>query len=135
MSAYSPFETEFNDQECLVKALTDVGYKKVEIHETPKHLIGYHGDTRPEVANIIVRRSEIGGASNDIGFVKSPDGKYAAIISDFDRSRHNSKWMTGLKTQYADHRMTKEAKRQGLILKSRNVVNGKIVVRYLKQGA
>jgi hypothetical protein len=134
MSAYSPFETEFNDQECLIKALAEVGYKNVEIHEQAKHLVGYHGDTRPEVANIIVRRKEIGGASNDIGFVKKADGKFTAIISDFDRGRHNDKWMTGLKTKYAEGRMVKEARRQGLVLKSRNIVNGKIVVKYLKTG-
>jgi hypothetical protein len=136
MSAYSPFETEYNDQECLVAALAENGYKNVEIHETPVHLVGYHGDTRPEVANIIVRRKEIGGASNDIGFVKDEStGNYKAIISDFDRGKHNDKWLTGLKVAYTDKRQAKEARRQGLVLKSRSVRNGKMVVEYLKLGA
>lgn len=135
ISAYSPFATEFNDQECLVAALAETGYKEVEIHEQPTNLIGYYGDTRPEVANIIVRRREIGRASNDIGFVKDETtGNYKAIISDYDRGHHNDKWLTGLKVVYTDKRMAKEARRQGLVLKSRQVINGKIVAKYLKVG-
>jgi hypothetical protein len=132
ISAYAPFETEYNDQECLVAALAENGYPEVEVHENAQPLIGYHGDTRVEVANIIVRRKNIGSSSNDIGFVKGTDGKYKAIISDFDRGKHNAKWLVGLKVAYTDKRMAKEAKRQGLKLKSRAVVNGKLVVRYLQ---
>ncbi len=138
MSAYLPFQTEFNDEQCLVQALaenTERSYKNVEVHQTPQHLVGYHGDTRSQVANIIVRRSEIGGASNDIGFLKDEKtGKYTAIISDFDKGRHNDKYMVGLKSAYAAARMHKEAKRQGLKLKSDQIVNGKRVVKYLKVG-
>jgi hypothetical protein len=135
MSAYLPFETEFNDQDCLVKALAEndvIQYTNVEVHETPQNLIGYHGDTRSQKADIIVRRKDIGGASNDIGFVKGENGKYTAIISDFDKHKHNDKYMTGLKRSYAAARMHKEARRQGLKLKSDTVVNGKRIVKYLQ---
>src|ERR1017187_9484929 len=117
MSAYLPFETTFNDQECLVKALADndvISYKNVEVHEKAQHLIGYHADVRPEKANIIVRRKDIGGASNDIGFVKNEKGNYVAIVSDFVKNKHNTQYMTGLKRSYAAARMHKEARRQGL---------------------
>lgn len=136
MSAYLPFQTEFNDQECLLKALADnevIKYSNVEVHETAKPLIGYHGDTRPEKANIIVRRKDIGGSSNDIGFLKDEKtGKYTAIISDFDKHKHDSKYMVGLKVAYASARMHKEARRQGLKIKSDKIVNGKRVVKYLQ---
>ena len=135
MSAYLPFETEFNDQECLIKALADnsvVSYANVEVHEQPQNLVGYHGDMRSQKASIIVRRKEIGGWSNDIGFLKGENGKYTAIISDFDKGRHNDKYMTGLKVAYSSARMHKEAKRQGLKLKSDKIVNGKRVVKYLQ---
>jgi len=135
MSAFLPFETEFNDQDCLVKALAEndvIQYTNVEVHETPQNLYGYHGDMRPEKANIIVRRKDIGGSSNDIGFVKGENGKYTAIISDFDKGKHNDKYMTGLKRSYAAARMHKEARRQGLKLKSDTVVNGKRIVKYLQ---
>jgi hypothetical protein len=137
MSAYLPFETEFNDQECLVRALADnevLKYSNVEVHEQPQNLVGYHGDTRQQKANIIVRRKDIGGASNDIGFLKGENGKFTAIISDFDKGKHNEKYITGLKRSYAAARMHKEARRQGLKLKSDNIVNGKRVVKYLMAG-
>jgi len=98
------------------------------------HLIGYHSDTRPEVANIVIRRSEIGSASNDIGFAKNADGTYTAIISDYDSHQHNGKWMTAVKASYATKRFEKSAQEQGLKFLSREKVNGKMVTKYLKQG-
>jgi hypothetical protein len=136
MSAYLPFQTEFNDAECLVQALADndvLSYKNVEVHEQAQSLIGYHSDVRPEKANIIIRRKDIGGSSNDIGFLKNEaTGKYTAIISDFDKHKHGSPYMLGLKNAYNVARMKKEARRQGLKLKSDTVVNGKRVVKYLQ---
>jgi hypothetical protein len=136
MSAYLPFETEFMDQECLIKALaenTEISYTKVEVHEQPQNLVGYHGDMRQQKANIIIRRKDIGGSSNDIGFLKNEaTGKYTAIISDFDKHKHGSPYMLGLKNAYNVARMKKEARRQGLKLKSDTVVNGKRVVKYLQ---
>ena len=126
--------TEYNDQECLLAALAEAGYKTVEVHAEAQQLTGYHGDLRPERANIIIRRQHIGSASNDIGFVKGENGKYTAIISDFDKGKHDEKWLTGLKKKYAEKRAAKEAKKRGLVLKSRRVVNGKTVVTYLQLG-
>lgn len=55
----------------------------------PMHLEGYHGDMRAETANIVIPRSLVnqylgGGASNDVGFTKTPDG-FDAIVSEYDR--------------------------------------------------
>jgi len=137
MSAYTSLETEFNDQDCLVAALKDNedrSFINVEVHEKPVNLVGYHSDTRSQVANIVIRRSEIGGASNDIGFVKE-NGKFKVIISDYDSHRHGTEWMTAVKRSYAEKRAVKEMKKQGLKFVSRKVVNGKIVIKYLRQGA
>jgi hypothetical protein len=43
---------------------------------TPKalKLIGYHGDERPERAQVIIRRSQLDSESNDIGFARGPMG-------------------------------------------------------------
>jgi len=53
------------------------------------HLEGYHGDMRTETAHIVIPRSLVnqylgGGASNDVGFVKTSDG-FDAIVSEYDR--------------------------------------------------
>ena len=138
MSAYASLKTEFTDQECLLAALADNTercYKNVEVHETPVNLVGYHSDIRSQVANIVIRRSEIGSASNDIGFAKGEDGKFTAIVSDYDSNRHGTKWMTAVKASYTEKRAVKEMKRQGLRLMSREKIGNKIVVKYLKQGA
>ena len=135
MSAYATLETVYKDRECLVQALADMGYKDVEVHDEAQNLVGYHGDTRAEKANVIVRRKFVGSAANDIGFVKDETGRYKAIISKFDSGKHNTKWLNGLKASFAEHRTAKEARRLGVKLKSRTVINGKLVIKYLDQRA
>jgi hypothetical protein len=132
MSKYATLETQYKDRECLVQALADMGYNTVEIHDEAQNLIGYHNDLRPEKANVIVRRKYVGHAANDIGFVKGENGNYRAIISEFDSGKHNTKWLDGLKKNYTERVVTKEAKKQGLKFHSRTIVNGKTVVKYLK---
>ena len=134
MSAYATLETIYKDRDCLVAALAEQGYTTVEVHDEAQALVDYHGDMRTQKANIIVRRQYVGGSSNDLGFVKKEDGTYAAIVSDFDSLKHDTKWFAGLKRSYTDKVTTKAAKKMGLILHSRQVVNGKLIVKYLKQG-
>lgn len=72
-----------------------------ELCSTPQHLIGYHGDTREEVADIIFRQSFInanlsGGASNDVGFARRDDGTIEAIVSKYDSGR----WWDEAKNRY-----------------------------------
>jgi hypothetical protein len=109
-----------------------MGYKDVEVHDEAQSLTGYYGDTRAEKANVIVRRKFVGSAANDIGFVKTPAGTYSAIISQYDSGKHNTKWLDGLKKNYTERVVVKEARKQGLKFYSRAVVNGKTVIKYLK---
>lgn len=131
MSAYAKVETQYKDKECLLAALKEMGYGEVEVHEQAQHLFGYHNDQRPETANIIVRRKFVGSAANDLGFVKTPNGTYSAIISQYDSHKHDTKWMDGLKRSYTENVTHKEAKRQGLRPYASRVVNGKKVIQYL----
>jgi Protein of unknown function (DUF1257) len=128
MSAYRTDETEFTDEQCLVKALNERGYTTVEVHQVAQHLIGYHGDRRAEVAHVIVRRQYVGDAANDLGFVRGEDGKFRAIISDYDSHKHNAKWMTGLTDAYGEAAVVKQAARQGLRFmgKETKEINGKV---------
>lgn len=140
MSEYAQYEGEYNDRECLVDALVEQGYARehIEVHEQATQLFDYHGrattylDKTGDKAEIIVRRQHVGGAANDLGFKKQADGKFAPIISAYDSGKHNTKWLTGLKDKYLDKVTTKQAKKLGLKLKSRNIVNGKLVVKYLQ---
>ena len=113
MSHYSRFQTKFADPALLCKALGDVGYKTVEQHEHPVHLFGYHGDQRPDKANVVVRRKFISFAANDIGFIRKESGLYEAIISDYDKRKHNEDWLQKLTQRYAVHATMQSLTEQG----------------------
>lgn len=108
-----------------------MGYSDVEIHEQAVSLVGYHGDTRPEKANVIVRRNHIGPAANDLGFVKEADGTYSAIVSDYDSHKHGVEWMKGLKRAYTEKRTIKHAAKNGLKYLGKEVVKGRVQLKWL----
>ena len=131
MSKYNRQKSTYNDRDCLVAALNEQGYTEVEVHEEAVNLIGYHGDVRPEKANVIVRRRYIGTAANDLGFVKEADGTYSTIVSDYDRHKHGAEWMTGLKKAYTEKRLIKHAAKNGLKYLGKKVVNNKVQIQWL----
>lgn len=143
MSEYVECSTKFKDRAALIEALIEMGWKKeeLEIHDKPAHLYGFQGDQREEVANIIIRKKFVGGSSNDIGFKKTEDGTYEAIISAFDRGsggRHaththgyNDNWMKDLKRKYTEKLYTREARKKGYEVK-RKVVGKEVVLTFLK---
>lgn len=87
----------------MVKALKRVGFTdaQIEVHDKSTNLYGYRGDKRPDKANVIIRRKNVGCASNDLGFELQEDGTYRAIISDYDKRRYNDQWMARVNQGYA----------------------------------
>jgi hypothetical protein len=115
MSLYCEIKTEFKNQEALIFALMETGRwqtDQIETYDDAVGLYGYHNDLRPEKANIIIRRKNIGPSSNDIGFQRNEDGTFKVIISEFDKSRYNQSWIDKLKSNYAFHaiRIQQESK-------------------------
>ena len=131
MSKYNRQKSTYNDRDCLVAALNEQGYTEVEVHEEAVNLIGYHGDTRPEKANVIVRRNHIGTAANDLGFVKEADGTFSTIVSDYDSRKHGAEWMTGLKKAYTEKRLIKHAAKNGLKYLGKKIVNNKVQIQWM----
>ncbi len=88
MSAYKEVKVNFKKQyqHILVSALQELGYT-VEVSEKAKQLFGFHGDARQQVANVIIRREQLGSASNDVGWQWKQDGSCVAHISDYDGKR------------------------------------------------
>ena len=90
MSAYKKIECEIVDKDCLLEALSLLGFTPDVLSE-PKSLRGYRGDERKEVAHIIISRNQINkftGASNDIGFFwNETEQKYDFICSDYDKAK------------------------------------------------
>ena len=101
MSAYIRMATPMTDRECLVQALADMGFgpDKVVVSELPRHLEGYLGERRPQVADVIIPRKYVGRASNDIGFYRTPHG-YQATISKYDRRKYGNSWLAELTQRY-----------------------------------
>ena len=131
LSKYTRQKSTYNDRDCLVEALHEMGYADVEIYDEAVNLIGYQADVRPEKANVIVRRNYISPAANDLGFVRESDGTYSAIVSDYDRHKHGAKWMTGLKVAYTEKRLIKHAASKGLKYLGKKVVNNKVQIKWL----
>lgn len=135
MSEYRKSTTNCKDKECLIDALIEMGYARehIEIHEVPQQLYDFQGratryiDKSGDKANIIVRRQHVGGAANDLGFKLNPEtGTYDAIISDYDSSKHSATWLAGLKTNYAEKTIFKQAKKMGFKYLGKKIVEGKI---------
>lgn len=103
MSHFTTIRTKMIDQHHLLAALRDLGFSTVESQTAPSTLFGYKGDARPEMAEIIIRRKYIGGASNDIGFAKSADGTFQAIISGYDQRKYSQSWLQKVQHRYAYH--------------------------------
>jgi len=122
MSHFTTIKTQIKDSTALVKALEDVGFKTVEVHETPQHLYGFQGDIRPDTAEIIVRRKYIGAASNDIGFQRQADGTYQAVISEYDRHQYSQTWLNRLTQRYGYHQLLETAATQGFAVEQQEVL-------------
>jgi hypothetical protein len=122
MSHFTTIKTQITDTEALVKALADVGFRKVETHPTPQALYGYQGDLRPESAEVIIRRQHISSLSNDIGFQRQADGTFEAIVSEFDRRRYSQDWLNQLTQRYGYHKLMTSAPAEGFTIEQEEVL-------------
>jgi hypothetical protein len=116
MSHFTTMTTQITDAEALRTALADVGYHTVELHDEAQPLFGYRGDERADRAHVIVRREHIGRASNDLGFLHQDDGRYLAVISAYDRTRHDEQWVGRVTARHAYHLTARTLAEQGFDL-------------------
>lgn len=127
MSRYCVVTTQFTDPESLIAALVETGswsIENIEHHTVANSLFGYHGDERKEKAHIIIRRKFVGHNANDIGFVVGEDGKYKAIISEFDSNKYGNKWIGKLKGSYAFYTVKREMESRGRSVSRERCPNG-----------
>lgn len=102
ISHYLEIKTKITNRSALVKALCRVGFKEnqIEVHDKATNLYGFQGDKRAQKAHVIIRRKDVGAASNDIGFEQKEDGTYEAIISQYDKGKYNQKWLDKVSTYH-----------------------------------
>jgi len=131
MSEYITVEIELENEKTIKEVLKELGYP-FEEHKIARHLIGWRGDKRTQVANIIIRKRHVGSAANDIGFRKKINGKYELIISEFDKSQpQGGIFMKKFKQLYVQKETRKYLKRKGYRLKKQKVEqDGTIELRF-----
>lgn len=137
MSHFTNIQLQFKDRNCLVEALVEMGWSldKIELHNSPSNLYGWHGDVRQDCANIIIRRKYVGRDSNDIGFRLEPDGTYTAIISEFDsRTNYGSTWVNRLKQTYGVKVAKKQARLKGFSVQETKKSDGTVTLVLMKAG-
>ena len=127
MSQFCEVETEYNDPECIIEALKELGYEP-EVHDVAVPLHGYKGDKRKQTAEIVIPRKQMGSASNDLGFQRQADGKYKLIISEYDirQKRFDEKKM---KQEYAAKKIYKTARTRGFRVVSERREKNQIHIR------
>lgn len=139
MSQFTEQKTQITDATILKECLAEKGYSVVEHTEKPQPLVDFQGkqtkylDPAGDKAEIIIRRKYVQGVSNDIGFKKAADGTFSAVISQYDKNKHNEAWMADLKKKYAIKKVAKAAKAAGLtLLKKQETKEGGFRYQFIK---
>ncbi|HEX5481702.1 MAG TPA: DUF1257 domain-containing protein [Terriglobia bacterium] len=120
MSKYCQIETVLRDEEYLVEALREMGYKP-EVHAEGAQLNSYYSEQEAKIAHVIIRRRELPGAFGDIGFVRQPDGQLSKIGDELDR-QYGARWLGRVEQLYKEKQTLATARAKGYILKKREVV-------------
>jgi len=128
MSHYSRGPLVCEDRACLIQALEEMGFHP-EYHDEPQRLVGFQGDRRADKAHVIIRRAEVGHASNDIGFFFSADGTCEALISDYDKIRHSDTWTGKVQQLTAKHVALAKASALGHRAEARIDEKGRVRIR------
>lgn len=85
MSKYKEISTTIKKLEHITHALDEMGIPYEAGQALP--LYGYLGDQRPETAEVVVRRANVGPYANDLGWAwDEATGTYREIISEYDSS-------------------------------------------------
>ena len=122
MSKYIECQTVIGDRKFLVAALAELGYH-VEVHPEGAALFGYEGRERPERAHVIIRRKELSPASNDIGFARSAEGRFVALLSEYDQQiGYDRKWLARVQQIYKEKQTIATARAKGYVFQGREVV-------------
>ena len=131
MSEFHVLELSFKDEKCLIEVLKEMGYKP-KIVKQAQNLYGYQGDVRSQKAHIIIPRSQVGSASNDVGFERTSEG-YTLHISEYDISARTFK-KDKLKQNYAEKKIMKEVRKDHRFrLKKKTITkNGNIVLNMVR---
>ena len=85
MSQYEELTTTMTDQQYLVEALTEMGYKP-DVQTEGTALRGYGGISWNRPVQVTIPREQLRGALAPVGFGRDENGVFQAVIDDLDEA-------------------------------------------------
>jgi hypothetical protein len=105
VSAFVTLVTPMVDEECLVTAIVDQGFRREHIVRSVEP-VALRGWQRGRMAHVLLPKEHTGDVYNDVGFLRGPTG-FAAILSD-DSTRFGAAWLTGVSARYQERWRAKQ---------------------------
>ena len=123
MSQYEELTTTMTDQQYLVEALTEMGYKP-EVQTEGTALRGYGGVSWNRPVQVTIPKDQLRGALAHVGFGRDETGVFQAIIDDLDRKYTdlNESWLGRVAQGYKERQTMAVAKTKGYVFRGREVV-------------
>ena len=123
MSQYEELTTTMTDQQYLVEALTEMGYKP-DVQTEGAALRGYGGVSWNRPVQVTIPREQLRGALASVGFGRDETGVFQAIIDDLDRKYTdlNESWLGRIAQGYKERQTMAVAKTKGYVFRGREVV-------------
>lgn len=123
MSQYEELTTTMTDQQYLVEALTEMGYKP-EVQTEGTALRGYGGVSWNRPVQVTIPKDQLRGALAPVGFGRDETGVFQAIIDDLDRKYTdlNERWLGRVAQGYKERQTMAVAKTKGYVFRGREVV-------------
>ena len=123
MSQYEELKTTMTDQQYLVEALTEMGYKP-EVQTNGTALKGYGGVTWNRAVQVIIPREQLRDALALVGFGRDETGVFQAVIDDLDRQygELNENWLGRVAQGYKERQTMAVAKTKGYVFRGRDVI-------------
>jgi hypothetical protein len=122
MSHYTSIKLEIRDRDALVAALGDLDIGEVEAFDPPQTIRGYGRQARK--VDIAIRG--IGYSGRDVGFRKTKDGRYEAILDQDDEPRLGRGWRIRLTQRYGRHVATTRLQKKGFRVEREEMREGKL---------
>jgi len=122
MSHFTSIALEIREKDALVAALNDLGFGNVEVHESPQPIRGYGGQTRR--AEIIIRG--IGYYTGDVGFRRTKDGRFEAVLDQDDEHQLGRDWRNRLLQRYGRHVAVAKLEKKGFRVVREETREGKL---------
>ena len=123
MSQYEELKTTMTDQQYLVDALTEMGYRP-EVQADGTALKGYGGVAWSRPVQVIIPREQLRGGLAPVGFGRDETGVFQAVVDDLDRQYGglDQSWLGRVAQGYKERQTMAVAKTKGYVFRGREVV-------------